>query len=118
MPRYSSERALPLSNRIASTHRAKIWILLFSLLSLLLLGFLVFNTVRLNSITVKTEMTDDYLLKCNQAGDLLQAGSDILTNAVRNYVVSGNKAYRDEYFKEAYVDKHREAGITLDATCK
>ena len=98
-------------NRIASTHRAKIWILLFSLLSLLLLGFLVFNTVRLNNITVKTEMTDDYLLKCNQAGDLLQAGSDILTNAVRNYVVSGNKAYRDEYFKEAYVDKHREAGI-------
>lgn len=76
------ERALRLSNRIASTHRAKIWILLFSLLSLLLLGFLVFNTVRLNNITVKTEMTDDYLLKCNQAGDLLHRFTGILLKPV------------------------------------
>ena len=107
----SSERSFQLNYRFTTEHRTKLLILLFSLLIVLLLGFLVFNTVRLNRITVKTEMTDDYLLKCNQAGDLLQAGSDILTNAVRNYIVSGNTAYRDEYFKEAYVDKHREAGI-------
>jgi signal transduction histidine kinase len=100
-----------LESRITSAHRAKIFITLFSLLTLFLLGFLVFNTVRLNSITVETEITDEYLMKCNQAGDLLQTGSDILTNAVRNYVVSGNKDYRDAYFKEAYVDKHRESGI-------
>ena len=97
--------------RITAVPRAKLFIALFSLLTLVLLGFLVFNTIRLNNITVETGMTDEYLLKCNQAGDLLQAGSDILTNAVRNYIVSGNTNYRDEYFKEAYVDKHREAGI-------
>ena len=98
--------------RITSARKAKIFILVFSLLSLLLLGFLVFNTVRLNRITIETGMTDEYLMQCNQAGDLLQTGSDILTNATRNYVVSGNTAYRDEYFKEAYVDKHREIGIS------
>ena len=100
-----------MDHRTTSSRRAKFFILLFSLLTLLLLAFLVFNTVRLNRITVETGMTDEYLLQCNQAGDLLQAGSDILTNAARNYVVSGNTEYRDAYFKEAYVDKHREAGI-------
>ena len=100
-----------LDNRITSARRAKLYILIFSLLSLLLLGFLVFNTIRLNRITIETGMTDEYLMQCNQAGDLLQTGSDILTNAVRNYIVSGNTSYRDDYFKEAYVDKHREAGI-------
>jgi signal transduction histidine kinase/PAS domain-containing protein len=104
-------KELPLDSRITSAHRAKLYILLFSLLTLILLGFLVFNTARLNRITIETGMTDEYLLECNQAGDLLQSGSDILTNAVRNYIVSGNTAYRDAYFKEAYVDKHREAGI-------
>lgn len=100
-----------MDHRITVAHRAKLYILIFSLLTLLLLGFLVFNTVRLNRITIETGMTDEYLMQCNQAGDLLQTGSDILTNAVRNYIVSGNKEYRDAYFKEAYVDKHREAGI-------
>ena len=100
-----------MDHRITTAHRAKFFITLFSLLTLLLLGFLVFNSIRLNRITIETGMTDEYLMQCNQAGDLLQAGSDILTNAVRNYVVSGNREYRDEYFKEAYVNKHREAGI-------
>jgi len=100
-----------LDHRITVAHRAKLYILIFSLLTLILLGFLVFNTIRLNRITIETGMTDEYLMQCNQAGDLLQTGSDILTNAVRNYIVSGNMEYRDAYFKEAYVDKHREAGI-------
>ena len=102
-------KELPLDHRITSAHRAKLFIALFSLLTLLLLGFLIYNTIRLNRITIETGMTDEYLMQCNQAGDLLQTGSDILTNAVRNYIVSGNKEYRDAYFKEAYVDKHREA---------
>ena len=109
-------KELPLDQRITSAHRAKLFITLFSLLTLLLLGFLVFNTIRLNHITIETGMTDEYLMQCNQAGDLLQTGSDILTNAVRNYIVSGNKEYRDAYFKEAYVDKHREAGIAEAAS--
>ena len=100
-----------LDHRIITVHRTKYLITLFSLLTLLLLGFLVFNTIRLNRITIETGMTDEYLMQCNQAGDLLQTGSDILTNAARNYIVSGNKEYRDAYFKEAYADKHREAGI-------
>ena len=31
----------------------------------------------------------------------LRDGSDILTESVRRYVATGNKKYRDEYFKEA-----------------
>lgn len=105
------ERVFPLNNKKVFTHKTQIIILVFSLLTLVLVGFLSFNTYRLNRLTNETGMTDEYLMKCNQAGDLLRTGSDILTNAVRNYVVSGNTTYRDAYFKEAYVDKHREAGI-------
>ncbi|MDD6338425.1 MAG: ATP-binding protein [Lentisphaeria bacterium] len=100
-----------MNNKKASSHKAQLNILLFSLLTLALLGFLSFNTYRLNRVTQETGMTDEYLMKCNKAGDLLRTGSDILTNAVRNYVVSGNIMHREAYFKEAYTDKHRESGI-------
>ena len=63
-----------MDHTITPAHRTKLFITLFSLLTLLLLGFLVFNTIRLNRITIETGMTDEYLMQCNQAGDLLQTG--------------------------------------------
>ena len=43
-----------MDHRITVAHRAKLYILIFSLLTLILLGFLVFNTIRLNRITIET----------------------------------------------------------------
>ena len=54
-----------------------------------------------------------YLAQYQEAGHLLQKGSDILTNAVRKYTVTTNLADRDDYFKEANEDKHREQAFKI-----
>jgi signal transduction histidine kinase/CheY-like chemotaxis protein/PAS domain-containing protein len=43
----------------------------------------------------------------------LRDGSDILTENVRRYVVTGDKKYRDDYFREAFDTKNREWGLDL-----
>jgi signal transduction histidine kinase/CheY-like chemotaxis protein len=43
----------------------------------------------------------------------LRDGSDILTEAVRRYVATGDVKYRDEYFHEALDTKNREWGLSL-----
>ena len=55
------------------------------------------------------EKTQDY----NRVRSRLRDGSDILTESVRRYVATGNKKYRDEYFKEAFDTKNREWGLNL-----
>ena len=94
-----------------SAHRTKCVIALLCLLSVLLLGLLVVNAVRLHKTIEEANITHRHLLDCNQAGDLLRSGSDILTNSVRSYIVTGDTAWRDAYFKESHEDKHREAGL-------
>ena len=91
--------------------KSKIIIPLASLLTLALLSLLVFNAVRLHKTIEEANITHRHLLDCNQAGDLLRLGSDTLTNAVRRYIVTGEKTSRDAYFKEANEDRHREAGL-------
>ena len=51
-----------MNNKKASSHKTQLNILLFSLLTLALLGFLSFNTYRLNRVTQETGMTDEYLI--------------------------------------------------------
>ena len=60
---------------------------------------------------VLEDSTDQYLT-CERAALKLQKGSDILTEQVRLYVMTGQKKYLDGYFEEANVTKHREAAIT------
>lgn len=57
------------------------------------------------------DSTDQYLT-CERAALKLQRGSDILTEQVRLYVMTGQKKYLDGYFEEANVTKHRETAIT------
>jgi PAS domain-containing protein len=57
-----------------------------------------------------------YLAQYQEAGQLLQKGSDILTNAVRKYTVTLDHKDRDDYFKEANQDKHREQAFKILAT--
>ena len=60
---------------------------------------------------VLEDSTDQYLT-CERAALKLQKGSDILTEQVRLYVMTGQKKYLDGYFEEANVTKHRETAIT------
>ena len=114
--KHTPERQPQVKRISFSAHRTKYIIALICLLSVLLLGLLVVNAVRLHKTIEEANITHRHLLDCDQAGDLLRNGSDILTNAVRSYVVTGDTAWRDAYFKEANEDRHREAGLAKVAT--
>ena len=43
--------------------------------------------------------------------DSLQTGSDILTEQVRGFVVSGERAYLDSYFEESHVKRSRDKAV-------
>ena len=63
----------------------------------------------------------NYYQKMNEATNLyltsekaalrLQKGSDILTDQVRMYVITGDNAYMDGYFEEANVTKNRDNAV-------
>ena len=59
----------------------------------------------------ETKQSHNYLEACDEAGDLIRKGSDILTSSVERYVITGNPVFRDRYFLEAKRDKNREAGL-------
>lgn len=50
-------------------------------------------------------------LTSEKAALRLQKGSDILTDQVRMYVITGDKAYMDGYFEEANVTKNRDHAV-------
>ena len=56
------------------------------------------------------ETTDEYLA-CEQAARKLQKGSDVLTEQVRLYAMTGKTAYLDGYFQEADVTRSRESAV-------
>ena len=111
-----SREGSPLNHTFSFLFKAKYIIPLACLLTLALLSLLVLNAARLHKTIEDANMTHRHLLGCDQAGDLLTKGSDILTNAVRRYIVTGEKESRDAYFKEAKEDRHREAGLAKVAT--
>jgi len=110
------ERKPQLNHKFAFLFKAKIIIPLACLMALALLTLLVFNATRLHKTIEEANITHRQLLDCDHAGDLLRTGSDILTNAVRKYIVTGETEARDAYFREADVDRHREAGLAKVAS--
>ena len=53
------------------------------------------------------------LVRYQKAGQMLRHGSDLLTEAVRNYAVTGDRQARDAYFHEANVERHRNRALEL-----
>ena len=56
------------------------------------------------------EATDDYIF-CEQSIVQLRAGSDTLTEDVRNFAITGEKKYADAYFHEATVARRRDRAV-------
>lgn len=73
---------------------------------------LVFSTFQ--SPNVFSELsggTGNYIVRQKAAHDLMEA-SDYLTEMVQRFVQDGDTQYMDNYFKEAFTSKRREASIT------
>ncbi|MBO7089680.1 MAG: hypothetical protein J6W70_07230, partial [Lentisphaeria bacterium] len=82
-------------------------------IGLLLLGYVIYNSFELRKNTRVMSRARLEYQDFNRVRSRLRDGSDILTEAVRRYVATGDKKYRDEYFKEVYDTKNREWGLNL-----
>lgn len=80
---------------------AGIFVAIFSLVS-------IFGFHYLNKVTTTTEQC----IVAEEASREMQEGSDILTEQVRLYVMTGQEKYLNGYFKEANITKHREEAIS------
>ena len=94
-------------------YRNKYFNLGLLLIGVLLLGYLIYNTIELRKNTrimahARLEYQDYTRIRSR-----LRDGSDILTEAVRRYAATGDVKYRDEYFLEAFDTKNREWGLGL-----
>lgn len=78
---------------------------------ILVILFVLLSIYGTRNFQMLEDSTDQYLT-CERAALKLQKGSDILTEQVRLYVMTGQMKYLDGYFEEANVTKHREAAIT------
>ncbi len=84
-----------------------------ALIGTLLLAYITYNSFELRKNTKTMARARQEYQDYNRVRSRLRDGSDILTEAVRRYVTTGNTKYRDEYFKEAFDTKNREWGLNL-----
>ena len=78
-----------------------------AILSLLLI---ITSVLGLRSFNDEREATEKYIL-CEKAAQKLQKGSDVLTEQVRLFVLTGEARYMDGYFTEANVTKNRDTAL-------
>ena len=72
--------------------------------------FICISVFEIQDFHLLEEATDEYLA-CEQAARKLQKGSDLLTEQVRLYTMTGKTAYLDGYFQEADVTRSRESAV-------
>lgn len=83
-----------------------------SLIAALVLSvlFVVLSVCGLRGFRVMESSTQQYIV-CEKAAHQLQQGSDVLTEQVRLYVMTGQPKYMDGYFEEANVTCSRESAV-------
>lgn len=80
---------------------------------LILLGYIIFNSIEISRNMHDLNNARLEFQAYTRVKTRLRDGSDNLTESVRRYVTTGEKKFRDEYFKEAEETKNREWGIGL-----
>lgn len=81
-----------------------------AVISVMLFAFVVISIFGISDFYAMRNSTKQYIL-CEKAAQKLQNGSDILTEQVRLYVITGRTEYMNNYFKEADVTKSRESAV-------
>ncbi len=79
-------------------------------LGILTVCLLVISILLSNEYEEGTQITDEYH-RIEQDARMVQAASDYLTRSVQLFVLTGNRVYLDDYFKEANETKRRENAI-------
>ena len=88
----------------------KIQIILYILIALSFVA-LFYCIIDINSLLITQSQNYVNHLHYHIANDSFRQGSDILTNAVRRYVVTLKPEYMDDYFREVQKGRHREKAL-------
>jgi signal transduction histidine kinase/CheY-like chemotaxis protein/PAS domain-containing protein len=94
-------------------HNNHFFNLCLAAIGILLLAYIIYNTFELRQNTRDMRQARQEYQDYARVRSRLRDGSDILTEAVRRYVATGDVKYRDEYFREAFDTKNREWGLSL-----
>ena len=74
---------------------------------------LCFSAVKLNSLLIRQSLNYNTHLRYQIANDCFRQGTDLLTDAVRHYVVTMKPEYMEAYFREAQVGRHRDKALEI-----
>ena len=74
---------------------------------------LVYSAVMVNSITYSQSLNYSNHFRYHIANDCFRQGTDLLTEAVRRYVVTMKPEYIESYFNEALKDRHRDRALRM-----
>ena len=96
-------------NILKSTH-VRIMVLLYFFLALSA-SLLFYSAWRISRITDSQSMNYYNHFKYHVANDCFRQGTDLLTEAVRRYVVTMKPEYIESYFKEALENRHRDRAV-------
>ena len=88
----------------------KIQVLLYCILALSLV-MIVFTAVKIRAITNNQSENYSNHFGYHVANDCFRQGTDLLTEAVRRYVVTMKPEYIESYFDEALKIRHRDQAL-------
>ena len=74
---------------------------------------IICTAVRVDSITYAQSRNYNNHLRYYIANSLFRQGTDLLTDSVRRYVVTGKPEYMDQYFAEARTGRHRDRALNM-----
>ena len=97
-------------NSISKSTSVKVLVFLYCFL-ILSTGMIVFSAVKVKTIIDNLSSNYNNHLQYHIANDCFRQGTDLLTEAVRRYVVTRKPEYIEQYFKEALEIRHREQAL-------
>ena len=76
-------------------------------------AMLIYSAVMINSITSSQSLNYNNHFRYHIANDCFRQGTDLLTEAVRRYVVTMKPEYIESYFDEALKIRHRDQALEM-----
>ena len=76
-------------------------------------GLLIYTAIMVHSITYEQSVNYNNHFRYHLANDCFRQGTDLLTEAVRRYVVTMKPEYIESYFEEALEKKHRDRALGM-----
>ena len=99
-----------MNNHIFKSTNVRVLVFLYCAFALST-SMLVYSAIMVNSITYRQNLNYNNHLRYHIVISFFRQGTDLLTNAVRRYVVTMEPKYMEEYFREVEKGRHRDHAL-------